>query len=127
MSNRLQQAYDKAKHWLREELPEAEAEAAKSLSAMMKSARSYLVAAEQLSADEAHKVIEGLRSDVHDWAQDLQQGSAELADWARFDLQQLEQAIAERLLAAADPTWVQLEQFQRGREELSSEGPGPRA
>ena len=119
MGNRLQAAYDKAKQWLREELPQAEAEAARSLSELMQNARRYLVAAEQLSADEAHKVVEGLRVDLHDWAQDLQQGSSEMADWARFDLQQLERAIAERLLAAADPTWVQLERFQRGRDKLS--------
>ena len=119
MSNRLQQAYDRAKHWLREELPEAEAAAANSLTRLMERARAYLVAAEQLSADEAYQVIEGLRMDLRDWAHDLHDSSQELADWARFDVGQLEQTIVERLIATADPTWVELERFQRGRRELN--------
>lgn len=119
MSNRLQQAYDRARHWLREDLPEAETAAAESLSALMDKAKAYLVAAEELSAEEAHRVVEALRLDLREWGHDLQHSGQELADWARIDIDRLESSIAERLLSAADPTWVQLERFQRSRDDLS--------
>jgi len=118
MSNQLQQAYDRAKQWLREDLPEAENAAAHSLSGMMSQAKEYLVAAEQLTVEEAQRVVDVLRFDMHEWARNLQQTRQELADWARFDIDQLEHALAERLLAAADPTWVELEGFEHGRRKL---------
>lgn len=121
MSNRLQLAYDRAKRWLRADLPEAESAAAQSLSKMMARAKEYLVAAEELSVEEAQKVVDVLHFDLREWGQDLRETRAELADWARFDIDQFEHAVAERLLAAADPTWVELERFEHGRKGLGED------
>ena len=124
MSNRLQQAYDRAKHWLREELPQAEEQAAQSLLHVMSTIREYLVAAEELTRDEAQLVAETLRYDLREAAHHWQDLKLEYVDWAKFDVERIETAVLEKLRAAADPTWVELARFQGGRERLK-DGPAP--
>lgn len=115
---RLQRAYDAARRWLREELPQAEAHAAESLLHLMTTVREHLVAAEALSRDEAQKVVDTLRWDLREAAHHWHDLQLEFVDWARFDVEQVESVILDKLLAAADPTWVELARFQRGRERL---------
>ena len=121
MSNRLQRAYDEALRWLREELPQAEAAVADSLGTMLSAAKQYLVAAEQLTVDEAQRVVDVLRYDLREWAHHADETRLEMLDWARLDLDQIETAIAEKLLSAADPTWVALNQFRAGRGHLTQD------
>lgn len=115
---RLQRAYDLARQWLREELPEAERHVAENLTQVLARARDYLIAAEDLSRDEAQRVVDTLRYDLREAAHHWRDTRLELVDWARFDVEQVENFILDRLLAAADPTWVELARFQRGREHL---------
>jgi hypothetical protein len=114
----LQRAYDTARHWLREELPNAETHAAASLLEVMARAREYLMAAESLTRDEAQRVVDVLRYDLREAAHHWHDLKLEFVDWAKFDVEQIEQAILDRLLTAADPTWAELSKFQRGRNEL---------
>lgn len=116
--SRLQRAYDSARRWLREELPNAEAHAAESLLHVMGTIREYLVAAEELTADEAQKVVDTLRWDLREAAHHWHDLKLEYVDWARFDVEQIESAILDKLLSAADPTWVELARFQQGRGRL---------
>lgn len=116
--SRLQRAYDSARRWLREELPNAEAHAAESLLRVMGNIREYLVAAEELTADEAQKVVDTLRWDLREAAHHWHDLKLEYVDWARFDVEQIESAILDKLLSAADPTWVELARFQQGRGRL---------
>lgn len=116
--SRLQRAYDSARRWLREELPSAETHAAESLLHVMGKVREYLVAAEELTADEAQKVVDTLRWDLREAAHHWQDLKLEYVDWARFDVEQIESAILDKLLSAADPTWVELARFQQGRGRL---------
>ena len=116
--SRLQRAYDSARRWLREELPSAETHAAESLLQVMAKVREYLVAAEELTADEAQKVVDTLRWDLREAAHHWQDLKLEYVDWARFDVEQIESAILDKLLSAADPTWVELARFQQGRGRL---------
>ena len=116
--SRLQRAYDSARQWLREELPQAETHAAETLLNVMAKVRDYLVAAEELTRDEAQLVADNLRYDLREAAHDWQDLKLEYVDWARFDVEQIESAILEKLLAAADPTWVELARFQQGRGRL---------
>ena len=118
MNSALQRAYDTARHWLREELPNAEMHAASSLLDVMAKAREYLMAAESLTRDEAQRVVDVLRYDLREAAHHWHDLKLEVVDWAKFDVEQLENAIVERLLSAADPTWTELAKFQRGRNEL---------
>ncbi len=119
--SRLQRAYDSARQWLREELPQAETHAAETLLNVMAKVRDYLVAAEELTRDEAQLVADNLRYDLREAAHDWQDLKLEYVDWARFDVEQIESAILEKLLAAADPTWVELARFQQGRERLKDD------
>lgn len=119
--SRLQRAYDSARQWLREELPQAETHAAETLLNVMAKVRDYLVAAEELTRDEAQLVADNLRYDLREAAHDWQDLKLEYVDWARFDVEQIESAILEKLLAAADPTWVELARFQQGRERLGED------
>lgn len=121
MPNRLQRAYDTAVHWLREELPQAEAHVAENLGSILAAARKYLVAAEQLTVDEAQRVVDVLRFDLREWAHHAEESRLELIDWAKLDLDRLEHAIAEKLLSAADPTWVTLHRFRNGRGHLGED------
>ncbi len=115
----LQRAYDTARRWLREELPNAEMHAAASLLDVMTKAREYLVAAESLTRDEAQRVVDVLRYDLREAAHHWHDVKLEIVDWAKFDVEQLEAAIVDRLLSAADPTWTELAKFQRGRSQLN--------
>jgi hypothetical protein len=116
--HRLQRAYDEALRWLREELPRAEQAVASDLGGLLKAAKEYLVAAEQLTVDEAQKVVDVLRFDLREWAHHADETRIEMLDWARLDLDRLEHAIFDKLLSAADPTWVALSRFRQGREHL---------
>lgn len=116
--SRLQRAYDSARQWLREELPQAETHAAETLLNVMAKVRDYLVAAEELTRDEAQLVADNLRYDLREAAHDWQDLKLEYVDWARFDVEQIESAILDKLLSAADPTWVELARFQQGRGRL---------
>ena len=122
--SRLQRAYDSARRWLREELPQAEEQAAQSLLHVMSTIREYLVAAEELTRDEAQLVAETLRYDLREAAHHWQDLKLEYVDWAKFDVERIETAVLEKLRAAADPTWVELARFQQGRERLK-DGPAP--
>ena len=119
--SRLQRAYDSARRWLREELPNAETHAAESLLHVMSNVRDYLVAAEELTRDEAQLVADNLRYDLREAAHDWHDLKLEYVDWARFDVEQIESAILNKLLAAADPTWVELARFQQGRGRLGED------
>lgn len=120
-ASRLQRAYDSARRWLREELPAAEREAADSLIEVMGKVREYLVAAEDLSREEAQQVVDTLRYDLREAAHHWHELELEYLDWARFDVERLEQAVLDKLLAAADPTWVELARFQAGRQRLTED------
>lgn len=122
-NSRLQRAYDTARRWLREDLPQAEAHAAESLLHVMANVRDHLVAAEELSRDEAQRVVDTLRYDLREAAHHWHDRRLEFIDWARFDVEQIESAILDKLLSAADPTWVELAKFQRGRADLGGEPP----
>lgn len=120
-ASRLQRAYDSARRWLREELPAAEREAADSLIEVMGKVREYLVAAEDLSREEAQQVVDTLRYDLREAAHHWHELELEYLDWARFDVERIEQAVLDKLLAAADPTWVELARFQAGRQRLAED------
>ena len=118
---RLQRAYDSARQWLREELPSAETHAAETLLNVMGRIREYLIAAEELTRDEAQRVVDTLRYDLREAAHEWHDLKLEYVDWARFDVDQIESAILDKLLVAADPTWVELARFQQGRERLGDD------
>jgi hypothetical protein len=120
-ASRLQRAYDSARRWLREDLPAAEREAADNLLEVMGKVREYLVAAEDLTRDEAQQVVDTLRYDLREAAHHWHELELEYLDWARFDVDRLEQAVLDKLLAAADPTWVELARFQAGRQRLADD------
>ena len=120
-ASRLQRAYDSARRWLREDLPAAEREAADNLIEVMGKVREYLVAAEDLTREEAQQVVDTLRYDLREAAHHWHELELEYLDWARFDVDRLEQAVLEKLLSAADPTWVELARFQAGRQRLADD------
>ena len=74
---------------------------------------------------EAQRVVDTLRFDLRESAHHWQEVRLELVDWARFDVEQIESTILEKLLAAADPTWVELARIQNGRIQLAEEDDEP--
>lgn len=72
-------------------------------------------AAEDLTADEASLLAAYLRRDLRSLGHTLHEVGATLAQWLRFDLDVLERAVSERLLAVADRSRIDYELL---REQL---------
>ncbi len=86
-----------------------------SLPAMRKfidSARDKAVELEELTREEADKVADYLRRDLHDAGAYLTNTKDELKGWLGFESSFMETALFERFLTAADKTVVDLHELQ---------------
>ena len=65
----------------------------------------------ELTKDEARKVGEYLKRDMHDVSQQMADSRKEFADWFRFDIQQIESRLWDAFSQAADKTSLELMKF----------------
>ncbi len=65
----------------------------------------------ELSREEAGKVGDYLRRDLHDAGQFLAETGQDLKAWLRFDLEQVESRMAELFLTVADKTKLELDKL----------------
>lgn len=74
----------------------------------------------ELSREEAEKVGEYLNRDMQDAANYLSQEGKELGDWLKFDIELLEDRLADLLRDAVNPTNLELQQLAEdaARENL---------
>jgi len=83
----------------------------------------------ELSREEAEKIADYLKRDLHDAAGFLASENSELRDWLRFDVEQIESRILDALSLLVDQTKVDLadlaEQAQRFGEWHTGEITGP--
>ncbi len=73
----------------------------------------------ELSREEAERVGEYLRRDVEHAAGFLNRSGREFGDWLRFDMELLEQGIADMFLKAVDQSRVELGALEERAEILS--------
>jgi len=71
-------------------------------------AKKKAIAEKELSHDEAEQIGKFLKRDLDDAGHFLSDSGNELADWLHFDLELLEDKLAELLRGVADPTRVDL-------------------
>ena len=79
-----------------------------SLNDALKDAKKKAVAEDELTSDEADQIGGFLKRDLEDAGHFLSDNTNELADWLHFDLELLEDKLAELLQGVADPTRVDL-------------------
>lgn len=86
----------------------ADSTVAVNLSEAIAKARDKAVEAEELTREEAEQIGEYLRRDLVDAGHFLADSHNELADWLHFDLELIEDKLAELLQGVADRTRVDL-------------------
>lgn len=80
-------------------------------------ARDNAVELEELTREEAEKVAYYLQRDLQDAGRHLAETGHELADWLRFDVDQLEDRLLSVLSRVADHTRLEIMQFEHDIEE----------
>jgi len=83
-------------------------ESASNLRDALSAAKKKAVSEKELSHEEAEQIGAFLKRDLEDAGQFLSNSGNELADWLHFDLELLEDKLAELLKSIADPTRVDL-------------------
>lgn len=79
-------------------------------------ARDTAVEVEELTRDEAEKVATYLQRDLHDAGEHLAETGHELGDWLRFDIKRIEDSLLDSLLAVADRTKLEMQEFEHDLE-----------
>ena len=74
-------------------------------------------ALEELTQEEADKVSYYLKRDVHDAGKHLAESSHELADWLRFDIDQIEDRLLDIFGRVADRTKIEWMELQHELEQ----------
>ncbi len=84
---------------------------------------------QELSKEEAERIGDFLHRDVQDAAEYLANSGGDLADWMRFDLELIEERLAESFFIVADRTCIELSQLaeeaQHVGEYLTGDVVGP--
>jgi len=111
-------AYEKMLERARDFMAEARDEMAPKLQLGLDAARERATELGELSLEEAEKIGNYLKRDVYDAAKFLASDRAdELKDWLRFDVQLIEDRLAESFALLVDKTTIELNQLaDRARE-----------
>ncbi|AHE99210.1 zinc ribbon-containing protein [Thioalkalivibrio paradoxus] len=109
--DRLEQAYGRMLQKVSEDLEALSDRSSVALNDLLEHARKEVVDAEHLTADEADKVTEFVRRDLHDLGAFLDSGTQDWRDWLRIDLALIEASLLNALNTVADRTKVELAQL----------------
>jgi hypothetical protein len=128
-TDKLVQAYHRMMERVHQAIEDAESHTLPSLRDNVEKARKTAVELEELSLDEAEKVAYFLKRDIQDAGRHLEESSHELADWLRFDIDQIEERLLEIFSRVADRTrleWVELQaELQKDPPYHAGEVTGP--
>lgn len=106
---RLAQAYDTMLERVKSALETAGVDIAPALKKALDNAEEKATELGELSREEAAKIAEYLKRDIHDAAEYMADQGEELSSWARFDLELVEQRMLESFALVADKTTLALD------------------
>lgn len=113
---RLVEGYGRMMEHVREFLDDVEKKAAPTVMEAIDSAKQFSIDLGHLTREEADKVAEFIRRDLHDAADYLADSGKEFRDWLNLDLQLIERRVLDMFASVADKTRVELDGLaQRAR------------
>ncbi|HHJ13770.1 MAG TPA: hypothetical protein ENJ79_05240 [Gammaproteobacteria bacterium] len=114
----LGEAYERMFERAAEHFHRAEEKTAPVLRKLIDEAREQAVELKEISREDAEKVAEWLKRDLHHAAEVLSETGRELEDWLGFEASLVKSNLVDLMLKAADKTQLELLKF---RQEISGE------
>jgi len=111
-------AYNNMLNHARSFLQDASHDLGSNLQDAIESAKEKAIHLKELSKEEAEQIGQYLSRDLHDAGAYIQQQRGELADWLRFDVEQVERRIWENLSLVVDKTTIELEHIRNRAQQL---------
>ena len=111
LEKKLVAAYDKMMGRIGKLLDKAEQEALPILQKNIEHAKQQAIELKEISKEEADKIADYIRRDLHDAADYLEQSGSEFSTWLHFDLELVEDRILEVFSKVADKTRLELAQL----------------
>lgn len=111
-------AYERMQERTRQFLDDTTQDLLPSLVDALSSAKEQAIHLGELSKDEAELISAYLQRDLHDAGEYIKQQRGELADWLRFDIEQIEKNIWDSLSLLVDKTTIELEQLKARANRL---------
>ncbi len=112
-ADRLVHAYDRMLQRVRQLFEEGGKHAGPTLKDAVERARDRATELNELSREEADRVADYLKRDLHDTAEFLATTGKEFRQWARFDLSLVEDRLLEAFANVADQTTLELRQLEQ--------------
>ena len=111
LERKLVAAYDKMMGRIEQLIDTAEQQALPVLQKNIDRAKQQAIELKEISQEEAEKLGNYLRRDLHDAAEHLEQTGKELSTWFNFDLKLIEERVLEVFAKVADKTRLELAQL----------------
>jgi len=111
LEQKLSAAYDKMMSRIDTLLDTAEQQALPVLQKNIDKAKQQAIELKELSKEEAEKLGNYLRRDLHDAAEHLEHSGEELSTWFNFDLELIEARVLDIFAKVADKTRLELAQL----------------
>lgn len=109
--NQQSNAYAEMLERIADTLKKAEAEAAPKLRHMIDEAREFAVGVGDLTREEAEKIGAYLQRDLEDAAKYMDETGKEMREWLRFDLDLIEERMANAMSRMVDHTQLELQKL----------------
>jgi polyhydroxyalkanoate synthesis regulator phasin/predicted RNA-binding Zn-ribbon protein involved in translation (DUF1610 family) len=111
--DKLVQAYEEMLQRTHAAMEQAEKETVPALREFLDKARDSMVELGELTREEAAKVADYVERDIKEAAEYLTQTGADLRQWWRFDVSQVQERLLEMFSSVADQTSLQLQNWAR--------------
>jgi len=111
IEKKLVEAYDKMMERVSKLLDTAEQQALPVLQKNIEKAKNQAIELKELTKEEAEKLGNYLRRDMHDAAENLQESGKDISSWFNFDIKQIEDRALEMFAKVADKTSYELAQL----------------
>ncbi|NCA89154.1 MAG: hypothetical protein EOM92_09625 [Gammaproteobacteria bacterium] len=111
--DRLVHAYEEMLKRTHAAMEQAEKETLPALRELLDKARDNMVELGELTREEAAKVADYVERDIKEAAEYLTETGADLRQWWRFDVSQVQERMLEMFSSVADQTSVQLQNWAR--------------
>jgi polyhydroxyalkanoate synthesis regulator phasin/predicted RNA-binding Zn-ribbon protein involved in translation (DUF1610 family) len=111
--DKLVQAYEEMLQRTHAAMEQAEKETVPALREFLDRARDSMVELGELTREEAAKVADYVERDIKEAAEYLTQTGADLRQWWRFDVSQVQERLLEMFSSVADQTSLQLQNWAR--------------
>ena len=117
--DRLVHAYEEMLKRTHAAMEQAEKETLPALRELLDKARDNMVELGELTREEAAKVAEYVERDIKEAAEYITETGADLRQWWRFDVSQVQERMLEMFSSVADQTSVQLQNWdQQARQAV---------